>query len=238
MKLSIVITTHNRLPLLRRAIESALLQTVPCEVVVADDCSTDGTEEYCRSLGPRIAYHRNQSHPGRSKAVNKGVKVASGDWVKLLDDDDYLTPKCIEEMTIAIEKHHQAVICSCQAINVGINEKEIGRTEKRGPGKAFYVPQEDIHYGMLMESVPFGTASQIAFHKETFLKAGGWDISLKNAVPCDEVDSCIKIAQFGDAIFINQYLVYHTLWSGSYNEKFSLGERVKISKIISNFTGH
>ena len=43
MKFSVVITTYNRLDLLKRAINSALNQTLKCEVVVADDCSSDGT---------------------------------------------------------------------------------------------------------------------------------------------------------------------------------------------------
>nr|WP_228038041.1 glycosyltransferase [Nodosilinea sp. LEGE 06152] len=59
MKFSLVITTYNRLELLKRAIACGLNQTVPCEVVVADDASTDGTEEYVRSLGDRVVYHRN-----------------------------------------------------------------------------------------------------------------------------------------------------------------------------------
>ena len=46
MKFSIVITTYNRLNLLKRAIDSSLNQTVPAEVVVVDDGSSDGTEAY------------------------------------------------------------------------------------------------------------------------------------------------------------------------------------------------
>ncbi|HBK23544.1 MAG TPA: glycosyl transferase, partial [Planktothrix sp. UBA10369] len=48
MKFSIVITTYNRIALLKRAIDSALKQTIPCEVVVADDASSDQTEDYVR----------------------------------------------------------------------------------------------------------------------------------------------------------------------------------------------
>jgi glycosyltransferase involved in cell wall biosynthesis len=67
MKFSIVITTYNRLTLLQRAIDSALTQTMPCEVVVVDDCSSDGTQAYvqerCEALASvgdrRLIYHRN-----------------------------------------------------------------------------------------------------------------------------------------------------------------------------------
>lgn len=232
MNFSIVITTYNRLPLLQRAIASALAQTLPCEVVVVDDCSSDGTQAYVRkqcealaSVGDnRLVYHCNSANLGHSKSVNAGVERATGDWIKLLDDDDYLAANCIEEMANAIALRPQAVICSCQAIQVDANEIELSRTRKTGPGKAFYIPQADIHFGMLMEQVPFGTPVQVAFSREAFLKTGGWDSRLD--ANFDDIDSWIKIAQFGDAIFINECLGYRTIWQGAYNQKFSFQKRL------------
>jgi glycosyltransferase involved in cell wall biosynthesis len=238
MKFSIVITTYNRLNLLRRAIDSALAQTMPCEVVVVDDCSSDGTQAYiqqrCEALASagdkRLIYHCNSENLGHSKSVNAGVDLATGDWIKPLDDDDYLAPNCIEVMECAIALRPQAVICSCQAAQVDANEVEISRTRQSGPGKAFYIPQEDIHYGMLLEVVPFGTPVQVAFERSAFLKTGGWDSSLD--ANFDDIDSWIKIAQFGDAIFINECLAYRTLWSGAYNQKFSLQKRLDTNVFI------
>ncbi len=221
---SVVITTYNRLPLLQRAINSALNQTVICEVVVADDASSDGTEAYVRRLSDRVSYVRNASNLGHAATVNAGVQVAQGDWIKFLDDDDYLTPDCIQEMTGAIALRPQAVICSCQAAQVDGSEVELSRTRQTGPGKAFYIPQEDIHYGMLLEVVPFGTPVQVACRRDAFLKTGGWDSSLDTN--CDDIDSWIRIAQFGDAIFLNQCLAYRTVWPGAYNQKFSLQQRL------------
>jgi glycosyltransferase involved in cell wall biosynthesis len=232
MKFSIVITTYNRLTLLQRAIDTAIAQTIPCEVVVVDDCSSDGTQAYvqerCEALASvgdkRLVYLRNSTNLGHSKSVNAGVELATGDWIKPVDDDDYLAPNCIEVMECAIALRPQAVICSCQAAQVDANGVEISRTRQTGPGKAFYIPQEDIHYGMLLEVVPFGTPVQVAFKRSAFLKTGGWDSSLD--ANFDDIDSWIKIAQFGDAIFINECLGYRTVWSGAYNQKFSLQKRL------------
>jgi glycosyltransferase involved in cell wall biosynthesis len=237
MKFSIVITTYNRLTLLQRAIDSALSQTMPCEVVVVDDCSSDGTQAYIqersKALGnegdKRLIYHRTSSTFGHSGTVNAGVELATGEWIKLVDDDDYLAPNCIEEMAKAIALHPQAVICSCQAAQVDSNGVEISRTKPTGSGKAFYIPQEDIHYGMLLEQVPFGTPIQVAFERSAFLKSGGWDISLD---ACDDIDSWIKIAQFGDAIFINEWLAYRTVWFGGYNQKLTLQKRLNNNILI------
>ena len=238
MKFSIVITTYNRLNFLKRAIDSALAQTLPCSVIVVDDCSSDGTQAYVQerrdalasSGGRRLIYHRNSTNLGHSKSVNAGVELATGEWIKPLDDDDYLAPNCIEVMTKAIALRPQAVICSCQAAQVDANEVELGRTKQLGSDKAFYISQEDIHYGMLLELVPFGTPAQVAFSRSAFLKSGGWDSSLD--ANFDDIDSWIKIAQFGDAIFINECLSYRTLWSGAYNQKFTLEKRLNTNLLI------
>lgn len=238
MKFSVVITTYNRLDLLKRAIDSALAQTIPCEVIVIDDCSSDDTQNYvqeqCKALtkvgDKRLIYHRNSTNLGHSKSVNTGVELATGDWIKPVDDDDYFTPNCIEVMTNAIALHPQAVICSAQAAQVDASEVELSRTRKTGPGKAFYIPQEDIHYGMLIDQVPFGTPVQVAFSRDAFLKTGGWDSSLD--ANFDDIDSWIKISQFGDAIFINECLGYRTIWSGAYNQRFSLQKRLATNILI------
>ena len=230
IKFSIVITTYNRLSFLKRAIESALAQTVSCEVVVADDCSSDDTENYLRSLGSRITYHRNPKNMGHAASVNAGVQVASGDWIKPVDDDDYLDPNCIREMMRAIALRREAVICSCQAAQVDVDRVEISRTRRTGPGQAFYIPQADIHYGMLLEQIPFGTPIQVAFRRDAFIQSGGWDSSLD--ANFDDIDSWLRIAQFGDAIFINKCLAYRTVWPGGYNQKFSLQKRLETNILI------
>ena len=222
MKFSVVITTYNRLSLLKQAIKSALEQTEKCEVIVVDDGSSDKTAEYICSLGNKVIFLRNSENLGHSASMNIGIKAAQGNWIKPLDDDDYLNPKCIENMIQAIKMHPQSSICSCRALQVDIGGKIIRQTRIIGPGKAFYIPQADIHYGMLLDQVPFGTTSQVAFLKEAFLQSQGWNLSLD---VCNDIDLWITIAQFGDAIFINQCLISRTVWSGNYNQKYSLLER-------------
>lgn len=223
-RFSIVITTFNRLSLLKKAINSALNQTIPCEVIVVDDCSVDGTATYLQGLGTKIVYHRNLKNRGHSVSVNMGVELAQGDWIKLVDDDDYLAFNCIEEIKRAIDKHPEAVICSCQAVEVDLQEQEISRSRKVGSDKIVYIAQEDIHYGMLLEQVPFGTPVQIAFRRDAFLQSGDWDSKFDLAY--DDIYAWVKISKEGDAIFINKCLVCRRLWPGSYHEKISLSQRL------------
>ncbi|MBU7581802.1 MAG: glycosyltransferase family 2 protein [Nostoc sp. TH1S01] len=230
MTFSIVITTYNRVSLLRRAVDSAINQTIPCEVIVADDCSTDSTQAYVESLGDRVIYHRNEVNKGHAATVNAGVNQASGEWIKFLDDDDYLATNCIEEMAKAIALCPSAVICSCVAAQVDEHQVELNRTPQLGPGLAFSVPQADIHYGMLLELLPFGTPVQVACSRDAFWKTGGWDSQLD--ANCDDIDSWVRIAQFGDAIFLNQCLAYRTIWQGAYNHKFAVSKRLDTNILI------
>ncbi|MGB7486884.1 MAG: glycosyltransferase family 2 protein [Phormidesmis sp.] len=232
---SIVITTYNRLDLLKRAIQSALDQTIPCEIVVADNASTDGTQAYLETLKEtldrQIIYVRNATNLGHAGAVNAGVEAASGEWIKLVDDDDYLATHCIEAISQAIELRPEAVICSCQAAQVDTAGKELSRTAPAGPGDIFYIPQADIHYGMLLETVPFGTPIQVAVRRDAFLKSGGWDTAMTS---CDDIDSWIRVAEYGDALFINQCLACRTVWPGGYDQKISIQRRLETNILMKD----
>ena len=92
-KVSIILPTLNRLELLKKSIESVLMQTyVDWELHVIDDASTDGTYEYMNSLkNERIIYHRVKLNgvEGISKYLNYGIEKSNGEYIARLDDDDY-----------------------------------------------------------------------------------------------------------------------------------------------------
>ncbi|MGD1860715.1 MAG: glycosyltransferase family 2 protein [Leptolyngbyaceae cyanobacterium] len=230
MKFSIVITTYNRLTFLKRAIDSALNQTVPCEIIVVDDASEDGTDSYVRSLGDRVIYHRNQKNLNHAGSVNAGVEIATGDWIKFLDDDDYLAENCIEKMTAAIAQNPKAVLCSCGVIEVDEREIELRRRGMVGPSNVFYVPQNAVHYGMLLEQIPVGTPAQVAARRDAFLKADGWDITMTTNY--DDIDAWIRIAEHGDILFLRNFLAYRTLWNGSYEKKKGILYRAELNVCI------
>ncbi|MEM8639608.1 MAG: glycosyltransferase family 2 protein [Cyanobacteria bacterium P01_G01_bin.54] len=230
---TIVITTYNRLPLLKRAIARSLEQTVACEVLVVDDGSSDGTQAYCEVLAtqnPQFRYQRNPENQGHAKSVNIGVELAQSDWIKLLDDDDYLAPDCLAQLTGAIAQQPNAVICSVQAAQVTADETELSVTAPVGQGEICVLPQPEIHYGMLLEQVPFGTPVQVAFQRDAFLKTGGWDSQFDTNF--DDIDSWVKIAEYGDALFLNRSLAYRTVWPGAYNYRFSLRDRLRTHQKI------
>lgn len=92
--LTIAIPTVNRLSLMKEALASALSQTVPVDVILSDNGSSDGTKEYLASLSPpanlRLFRHDSTMPVGEHGAFL--VSQLRTDWVAFLSDDDTLDP--------------------------------------------------------------------------------------------------------------------------------------------------
>jgi glycosyltransferase involved in cell wall biosynthesis len=84
---SVIITTKNRKEELRNAIVSCLRQTVPVEVVVFDDGSTDGTAEMVKQEFPQVRLHRVEKSLGIVEARNRAMRLASCQIAFTIDDD-------------------------------------------------------------------------------------------------------------------------------------------------------
>lgn len=100
---SIVMPTHNRVDLLKRALKSALAQThSELEIIVVNDASSDGTADYLKSVADERVKHLNllNSH-GACFARNEGIRAAKGQYITFLDDDDEYLPERIELLTKA-----------------------------------------------------------------------------------------------------------------------------------------
>ncbi|QBQ96700.1 glycosyltransferase [Paraburkholderia pallida] len=96
---SVYIPTKNRLVLLKRAINSVFEQTYPrIELIVADDGSTDGTRELLSEMevAGKLRVIMMPESRGACAARNEAIKIASGQFVTGLDDDDYFMPNRIQ----------------------------------------------------------------------------------------------------------------------------------------------
>jgi len=91
---SVVVPTHNRASLLRRAIDSVIAQTYSrWECIIVDDASTDGTEDDVQQYADaRIRYMRLPTNQGQCAARNHGIRIANGSYVAFLDSDDEWLP--------------------------------------------------------------------------------------------------------------------------------------------------
>jgi glycosyltransferase involved in cell wall biosynthesis len=95
---TIILTTHNRRELLRKAIVAAQKQTVPVQIMVMDDNSADGTAAMMKQDFPHIPYYRSESNRGPCFHRNRGAALARTNIVFPLDDDSILqSPRTVAQ---------------------------------------------------------------------------------------------------------------------------------------------
>lgn len=102
MKASIIIAAKDAAGYIHTALASALAQTMAdLEVIVIDDGSSDGTGAIVRRFqasDARVLLLENSATLGVSAARNRGLEIARGDWIAVLDADDEYAPDRLERM--------------------------------------------------------------------------------------------------------------------------------------------
>lgn len=97
---TVVIPTYNREQFIGDTLESVFGQTYPhYEVIVIDNCSTDNTQEVLNPLieSGKIRFFQNERNLERAFSRNVGLENANGDFVTLLDSDDFMHPNCLAD---------------------------------------------------------------------------------------------------------------------------------------------
>ena len=113
MNHSILICTYNQRAILAQILESLRRQIKTpkaYEVIIADDCSSDGTDNFVRNLRYPIflKYVRADSNMGRAPNRDRGFRKAMGRWVICIDGDMVPDPNFIESYARAWEEFHEA----------------------------------------------------------------------------------------------------------------------------------
>jgi hypothetical protein len=99
VRAAVVIPTWNARSLLAEALASIEAQTVPVEIVVVDNASTDGTAEMLATRFPRVTVVRNPDNIGFGRAINRGAQEAAGaDVIVLVNNDVVCEPEFVERL--------------------------------------------------------------------------------------------------------------------------------------------
>ena len=109
-KVSVIVPVYNSEKYLNRCVESLIHQTLQeVEIILVNDGSKDGSGEICRKFAQedsRIVYIE-QKNTGVSAARNRGLDVASGEFVMFCDSDDYYEESAAEKL-LKLAQNHQA----------------------------------------------------------------------------------------------------------------------------------
>jgi GT2 family glycosyltransferase len=211
---SICIPTFNRPDLLKRAIQSCLVQTFQDFAIFVTDNSTnnESSEMIARLNDPRIHYFKNEKNLGPIGNTNRATSLADGKYVKVLMDDDLLRPRCLELMVSALEKFPNAGIAMAPMDIIDETGARIfprfylfRRMEYRYRYKVDdgLIDRRTILREFLTRDYPCCVPSGILFRAEIFRKFGLFDSAADFAI---DLDKCMEAATEYDFYYIDQVL--------------------------------
>ena len=202
-KVSVIIPCFNREKYLSEAIESVLNQTYPSiELLTVDDGSTDSTPDILSGYqhrGVEVLTHPGRINKGQSAAINLGLSRASGDYIAILDSDDYWDAHKIEKQVRFLDNNPSVGLVYGNGFAVDEN------------GKPLYRIYEDDHAehsnpNRVLMDCYFLVPNNALVRKSVLDQTGGFDESMRAA---QDHDMAIRIAEVTTLGYLNEPLFYY-----------------------------
>ena len=197
---SVVIPTKNRSKFVLKAIESVMVQTYKnFEIIVVDDGSDIPLAPLLlEKFGNKIICIRNDKSCGAPVARNIGSKVAMGEFIAFLDDDDFWTENKLKMQVLKL-----------------MNNKSTGLVYS---GFSYVYDDSTLFTsspllkgdfsGQLLEKNFIGSASIPLLRKKLYIECGGFDPSF---VSCQDWELWIRIASKAGLDFVDDCLVFRSV---------------------------
>lgn len=207
-KVSVITPSYNQAKFIRMTIDSVLSQNYPnLEYIVMDGGSTDGTVEILKSYGKRIQWV-SKKDKGQSDAINRGLKMATGEIVSYLNSDDLYKKESLLEVGNFFQKNPQYYFLSgkCDVIDEKGNIIDNFITLY----KNFFL--RHLSKKNVLSIINFISQPATFWRKEVISKIGFFDQKLDYAMDYDYWLRTIKIYKLG---YIDRYLASYRIHSQS-----------------------
>lgn len=189
--ISVIISAYNAMGTIAGAVESALAQNVPLEIIVVDDGGNDGLETL---LQDKAILLKNEENLGAAESRNRGIRHARGKYVAFLDADDLWLPGKLQKQLDAIG---EKVLC-CTA-------RELMTPEGVCTGRVIGV-KERITYRELLKHNSINCSS-VLLRRDVAL-----EFPMEHADSHEDYILWLKILQkYDEAVGINEPLLRYRL---------------------------
>lgn len=216
-RISIITPSFNQGEYIEETIRSVLLQGYPnLEYIVVDGGSSDNTLEILRKYGQFLRWISEPDN-GQTDAINKGLKICTGDILAYLNSDDVYLPGVFFKIAEVFKSDPEIMMVYGDIIHIDKNSNEIERHitglidfQKYLMGM-FYIPQPTVF-----------------FRKDSFTKVGYFDDSLHLAM---DYDYWLRILLKNEAKYIPEPLAKARIYADAKSSRFDyeyLNERLYI----------
>lgn len=186
--ISIVIAVYNDAEFIEQAVDSAVNQTYDnLEIILVDDGSDETTKSILQKIKNKVTILITQENQGQSKARNVGVENANGEYILILDSDDYFESTFCEKALVVFKGDEKIKLVSCIA---KIFYQNNIKTE-------LYTPLGGDVNNFLYTNGAIGNS---LFKRIDFLNSGGYDENMKRGY--EDWEFFIRLLKNGGNCFV------------------------------------
>lgn len=227
-KISIITPTLNQSAFIEETIRSVIDQNYPnLEYIIVDGGSTDGTLEIIKKYSKFLSYISEPDN-SQSDAINKGIKLSTGEIMAYLNSDDVYLPNCLNKVGEYFLKNPESKIITGKCINI---DGEGNKT------RSFITRYKNIllkfENRYLLQITNFISQPATFWRKELSNSIGFFDTNLRYAM---DYDYWLRISEFHKIYFYDEFLakfrIYSKSISGS-NSKMQFSEEYKVASKYS-----
>jgi GT2 family glycosyltransferase/tetratricopeptide (TPR) repeat protein/glycosyltransferase involved in cell wall biosynthesis len=222
-KVSVLIPVHNRVELTRACIDSLFAYADPdisTEIIVIDDCSTDGTADYLDSIYDRIRVFRNAERGCFGHNMNKAAALARSNYFVFLNNDTEVTPFWLRRiLDAALGDPTIGAVGNCQLYSNThrINHAGMVFDERCQPVHLYEDKASNFAAARVSRDFQAVTGACLLVPRKVFFELGGFDPEFRNGF--EDVDFCLRARQRGYRVrYVGDSVIYH--WVGSSPGRF------------------
>lgn len=221
-KLSVLILTYNQKRYIKETLNGVLSQVTsfPFEIVIGDDCSTDGTAEFCRDLlknTPHATVHTTGSNLGLIANFHRTRQLCKGKYIALLGGDDIWTDATkLEQQIQSLERERGATLSYTKIAKLIDSTKEIIEEE-------FPIAKQNA-FEQLIKSGNFICASSACFNA-TAVTESEWQEMRKYKM--EDYPLWLTLANKGKIIGISKTMVHYRIRENSISNSSDTTKAIK-----------
>lgn len=204
---SIVVPTYNCRDFLAECLESLLAQSWQhFEVLIVDDCSTDGTRDYIlerSAVEPRFRPLLQEQNRGPAAARNAGIRAAQGEYVAFLDADDRWAKSKLARQLELMAQAPAVGLCATNGAIIDRHGARLGPLFEPGKIRNGRIPAEDY----LLAGLPIVTSS-VLLRRAVLDQVGGFKEAYRVA---EDFELWFRVLRVSEIRFIDEDLTLYRL---------------------------